>query len=208
MYLKSFVVNPLQENTYLLYDDAGNAVIIDCGLYSEQEKNEFDDFIRDNNLIPKRLLNTHTHFDHTLGIPHIYEKFGLKPEYHIADNALINDQLKIFRMVISCDPILAEHFLEENEIITVGDISLKVLYTPGHSMGGLSFYAEKEGWLFSGDNLFLHDIGRSDTYDGNEQQLLSSIREKLLTLPGDTQVFSGHGPSTTIEEERKFNPYL
>jgi len=210
MHLKIFVFNMVGENTYLLYDDNKNAILIDCGAYSAKEKNELAEFIDSNGLLLKHVLNTHLHFDHVLGNHFIYEKYDLKPEYNEKEESMpgLKEQSSAFLSPIKYEPVLADHFINENDEIVAGDIRLKAILTPGHSPGSLSFYCEKDHCVFTGDALFQQSIGRTDLWGGNYEELVTVIRKKLLTLPDNTIVYPGHGPSTTIANEKKYNPYL
>ena len=209
-HIKVFVFNMIGVNTYLLYDEQKNAVLIDCGAYSDPEKKELTDFIESEGLQLKRLLNTHLHFDHALGNHFIYEKYGLKPEYNKIEESMpgLKEQCAAFLSPIEGEPAMADRFLNDKDEIVAGDIRLKVLLTPGHSPGSLSFYSENDQCVFTGDALFQSSIGRTDLWEGNHVQLISAIREKLLCLPDQTRVYPGHGPSTTIANEKKYNPYL
>jgi glyoxylase-like metal-dependent hydrolase (beta-lactamase superfamily II) len=203
--IKVFVFNPVMENTYLLYDETKEAVIIDCGASAANEKKQLSDFITEKKLVLKHLLNTHLHFDHVLGNRFISETYGLKPEYNQADEPLL---LNSAYSPIRFDPVLAEHFLQKNDEITFGHTRLIALPTPGHSPGSLSFYSEKDDCVFTGDALFHLDIGRTDLWGGNHRELIDSIRNNLLTLPDDTVVYPGHEEPSTIGEERLDNPHL
>ncbi|GHV08854.1 MBL fold hydrolase [Bacteroidia bacterium] len=202
--LKVFVFNPVMENTYLLFDETKEAVIIDCGATTAGEKKRLSDFIQENGLTLKHLLNTHLHFDHILGNQFIYETFGLRPEYNQADEPLLQTRMSAIRY----EPVYAGRYLDEGDEITFGNITLKALATPGHSPGSLSFYAEKGGCVFTGDALFHLDIGRTDLWGGNHRELIDSIKKKLLTLPEDTVVYPGHEEPSTIGEEKLHNPHL
>jgi len=207
--IKVFVFNPVMENTYLLYDETQEAVVIDCGASNESEQKQVVGFIKENNLKLKRLLNTHLHFDHVLGNRFIYETFGLKPEYHRAEEAKFGlKKLNAVFSPIKYEPIDAEHFIEHEDEITFGTTRLKALLTPGHSLGGLCYYSEKDGCVFTGDTLFYHDIGRADLPGGNYKKLIQSIQNYLFTLPDHTVVYPGHALPTTIEEEKLHNPYF
>jgi glyoxylase-like metal-dependent hydrolase (beta-lactamase superfamily II) len=208
--IKTFVFNPVQENTYLLYDETTEAVIIDCGAYSNDEKKQLSDFIREKELTLKHVLNTHLHFDHILGNGFLYETYGLKPEYNPADEAIPGFKEGTIRFGFStfkCELVLAEQYIEDKDIITFGNTRLQVLATPGHSPGSLSFYSEKDACVFTGDALFRFDIGRTDLWGGNSEELLQSIKNKLFTLPDKTVVYPGHAEISTIGEEKKYNPY-
>ena len=210
MQIKIFEFNPVSVNTYLLYDDTKEAAIMDCGASSKIEQEELTDYIRSHGLKIKRLLNTHLHFDHALGNRFIYDTYGVKPQYHESEDSMpgLRMQAGLYGFTIHYTPIGAEHFLGNGDIVSFGNTAFIALLTPGHSPGSLSYYNERDRCVFSGDVLFQHDIGRTDLWGGNEKTLLHSIRTKLLTLPDDTIVYPGHGPSTTILEEKQHNPYL
>jgi glyoxylase-like metal-dependent hydrolase (beta-lactamase superfamily II) len=195
------------ENTYMVYDETLEAAIIDCGASNEKEQKQLADFIKEKNLKLKRLLNTHLHFDHILGNQFIYKTYGLKPEYNKAEELAPElKKLNIAFSPIKYEPVDAEHFIEHGEEITFGNTRLKALLTPGHSAGGLSFYSDKDGCVFTGDTLFHLDIGRTDLPGGNYKQLIASIQNHLFTLPDKTVVYPGHEEPSTIEEEKLNNP--
>jgi len=207
--VKIFVFNPIMVNTYLLYDETKEAIIIDCGASDENEKKQIADFIKAEDLKIKRLLTTHLHFDHMLGNGFIYDTYGLKPEYHKVEESIPGiKKLNAIFSPIKYEIIEAGHFIEHEEEIFFGNTHLKALYTPGHSIGGLSYYFEKEGYVFTGDTLFQHDIGRTDLLGGNHDVLIKSIRNQLFTLPDNTVVYPGHSLDTTIGEEKLNNPYF
>ena len=198
------------ENTYLLFDETQEAVIIDCGASNEKEQQMVNDFIKEKNLSLKHLLNTHLHFDHVLGSRFIYETYGLKPEYHRDEEIKYFGLKKISEMFspIKYESVEAGHFIEHEEEISFGNTLLVALHTPGHSQGGLCYYSSKDDCVFTGDTLFYHDIGRSDLLGGNHTKLINSIRDYLFTLPDNTVVYPGHALPTTIEEEKLHNPHL
>jgi glyoxylase-like metal-dependent hydrolase (beta-lactamase superfamily II) len=209
--IKVFVFNPVQENTYLLYDETKEAAIIDCGAYTDDEKKELSDFISEKGLTLKHVLNTHLHFDHILGNDFLYQTYGLKPEYNSKDEGIPGLKEGIIKFGLAnfkCKFIFAEQYLEDGSIISFGNTSLKALATPGHSPGSLSFYSEKDACVFTGDALFKFDIGRTDLWGGNYDELIHSIKAKLLTLPDDTVVFPGHGETSVICEEIEYNAYV
>jgi len=210
MNVKIFVFNPVQENTYLLYDETGEALIIDCGAFEQYEQKQLKDFIAQNNLKLKYLLNTHLHFDHVLGNHFIYETYGIKPMYNETEESMPGLRVQAGGMgfPINYEPVFAEHFLKEGDIVKFGNAELKAILTPGHSPGSLSYYCEKDKCVFTGDALFQRDIGRTDLWGGNEETLLNAIRTKLLTLPDDTVIYPGHGPASTVEDEKRYNPYI
>ena len=207
--IKTFVFNPVMENTYLLFDETQEAAIIDCGASNDHEQKQIANFIKENKLNLKRLLNTHLHFDHVLGNRFIYETYGLKPEYSREEESLPElKQLNAMFSPIKYEPVNAGHYIEHEEEITFGNTSFKALFTPGHTSGGLSFYSEKDGCVFTGDTLFQHDIGRTDLPGGNHKQILESISNQLFTLPESTVVYPGHEQPTTVEEEKLHNPHF
>jgi hydroxyacylglutathione hydrolase len=208
--IKSFTFNPFQENTYVLYDESKECVIVDPGCYEFHEKQALLEFISREGLQPVMLLNTHAHIDHVLGNYFVHQTYGLKPVMHTADLNILRAVPAYapnygFRYDTSPEP---ESFLEENDIVRFGNSSLKVLFTPGHSPGSISFYSEEDHFIISGDVLFSGSIGRTDLPGGDFDTLIRSIREKLLVLPAETRVYSGHGPSTSIGAEKRHNPFL
>ncbi len=212
MKIKIFEFNPIAENTYVLYDETKECVIIDPGCFYPDEKALLLNFILDNELKVRHLLQTHLHFDHVFGDGFIYEQFNIKPEANINDEFMLDNlpaQLKMFgfddRGITS--PGIG-HYLNENDVVTFGNQRLIVLHVPGHSPGSIVFYNQNAGCVFVGDVLFRGSIGRTDLEGGNLNLLLEGIREKLFTLPSDTVVYPGHGPYTTIGEEIKNNPFF
>jgi hydroxyacylglutathione hydrolase len=208
--IKQFTFNPYQENTYVLFDETGECVIIDPGMYEPAEQNEFVAFIKSAGLKPVQLLNTHCHIDHVLGNKFVFDNWGLKPRFHRGELVILQaipgyaPQMGI-RYELSPDP---EHFLEESGSLTFGNSKLDLIFAPGHSPAHLCFYSEADNFLIGGDVLFYNSIGRTDLPGGNHEQLIQSIRENLFVLPDDCKVFPGHGKSTTIGYEKKTNPFL
>lgn len=211
MTIKIFTFNPFQENTYLIYDNNKNAAIIDAGCMTEIEKNMLSKFISDQELQVKRILNTHLHIDHQFGNRYVSEKYDLKPEAAKEDEFLLEriaEQSKMFGLPAQEKPQEIGSYIEDNQEIKIGDISLKAIHAPGHSPGSMCLYAEKEGVLFAGDVLFHGSIGRTDLPQGDYATLIRSITNRLLVLPDETVVYCGHGPATTIGNEKINNPYL
>ncbi|MEJ7779314.1 MAG: MBL fold metallo-hydrolase [Daejeonella sp.] len=208
--IQSFVCNPYQENTYLLYDDSLECVIIDPGMYDGDEQNSVLKCIAENKLKPVLLLNTHCHIDHVLGNKFIYDTYGLLPQFHKGEEPVLNavvayaPQMGI-RYEVSPLP---EVYLPESGSISFGNSELELIFAPGHSPAHLCFYNKESNILVGGDVLFYRSIGRTDLPGGNHNQLISNIREKLFTLPDDCRVYPGHGQSTIIGSEKQFNPFL
>ena len=210
--IKTFVVNPLQENCYIVSDESKECVIIDCGAFFEEERNAIVDYIRHQELKPIHLLCTHAHFDHVFGAGTIYQHFGLKPEMHHDDEFLYlvtNEQTTAMMgasINLQVPPVGA--FLNDGDIIRFGNHQLKVLHVPGHSPGGVLFYCEEEKVAFSGDTLFRMSVGRTDLQRGSWTELMNSMHRTVAKLPEDTIVYTGHGPKTIIHDELSMNPYL
>ena len=208
--LKTLVFNPYQENTYILYDENKNCIIVDPGMHNYKEEQIFLDAIQDNGLTPVSLINTHCHIDHVLGNHFIWETFGLMPQFHHDElPLLIQIQNYAPQMGIRYEPSpIPETFLSQDDIIQLGDHSIELILAPGHSPGHLCLYAKADNLLIGGDVLFQNSIGRTDLPMGNHQQLLHSITTKIYTLPENTIVYPGHGPSTTVGHEKQSNPFI
>jgi len=211
MTIKTFTFNPFQENTYLIYDETGEAAVIDAGCYNETEKQLIKNYLADNNLVLKKVLNTHLHIDHQFGNKFLFETYGLKPEASKEDEFLLEniaEQLRMFGLPAGEGVQNIGSYIEDNQVIKVGNITLKAIHVPGHSPGSMCLYAENDGVLFAGDVLFRGSIGRTDLPKGDYATLINAITERLLPLPNETVVYSGHGPTTTIGNEKQQNPYL
>ena len=208
--IKSFVFSPIQENTYLLYDEFNNCAIIDPGCYFDDEKEQLVGFVKKSGLKPQMLLNTHCHLDHVFGNKYIAETYGLVAQIHEKEKAVLAFAPTSGLMYdLPFDNYAGDFiFLKEGDTITIGEDTLSVIEVPGHSPGHICFYCAKQHFLIGGDVLFNRSIGRTDLPGGNHEQLLKNIREKLFVLPNETVVYSGHGPATTIGEEKLHNPYL
>jgi len=209
--IKKFVFNPWQENTFVVYDDTGQCVIIDAGCFNQQEESELSSFIKNNNLTLKYVLNTHLHIDHIMGNAFLYKEFGLAPYAHENDEFLIDQTMSYATQLgikLSAEPPYPGKYIEDGQIIKFGNSSLNVMHIPGHTPGHVVFYNEEAKVVFSGDVLFYESIGRTDLIYGNYETLIRGINQKLLTLPDNTKVLPGHGESTTIGHERTNNPFI
>ncbi len=203
--------NPFRENTYILYDETKEAVIIDPGCYSTEEKKLLTNFIESNNLKPVKLLNTHGHIDHILGNGFVKEKYNLNLEAHIGDEFLIVDARNYgsaLGISMPDDAPLIDKYLTEEDTIEFGNSVLNILHVPGHSPGSLVFYNTEEKILICGDVLFNDSIGRTDLPGGDYDLLAKGIKEKIFTLDKNIEVYPGHGISTSIDKEKKYNPFL
>ena len=211
MTIKTFTFNPFQENTYLVFDETNEAVIIDAGCLQAGEKQVLTRFIEDNKLTLKRVLNTHLHLDHQFGNKFLFDTYGIAPEACIEDEFLLENvvaQARSYGFPVTEEAQSLGAYITENQEITFGNSSLKTIHAPGHSPGSMVLYSEKDGVMFAGDVLFQGSIGRTDLPKGDYASLILAINKKLLVLPDSTVVYCGHGPSTTIGYEKKNNPYL
>ena len=210
LHIKQFTFSPIQENTYLLWNDNNDAIIIDPGCYDGYEEEELKNFINTSGLKPKLLLNTHCHLDHVFGEKYVAETWGLVAHIHPKEQQMM--RLAEASGIMYNLPFKSYagpfNFLEEGDIIKIGTDELKVLFAPGHSPGHVCFYSESQGFVIGGDVLFSGSIGRTDLPMGNYETLITSIQTQLLSLPDATKVYSGHGPMTTIGKERLSNPFL
>lgn len=209
MKIKVFTFNQFLENTYLLYDETGECVIIDPGCYASFEREQLDLFIQENNLKVVKLLNTHCHIDHVLGNLHVKEKYGVSLLIHKTDLATL-ESVKSYAPVYGFPkyhPADADVFLEDGDEVTFGKSKLKVLFVPGHSPGHIAFYNDEQKILIGGDVLFKDSIGRTDLPGGDFNTLIQSIHNKIFTLGDDVEVFPGHGPSTKVGVEKVTNPF-
>lgn len=209
--VKTFSFNPFQENTYVLYDETKACAIFDPGCYYGHERKVLQQFIADLGLKPQYLINTHCHLDHVFGNRFVAQTYGLKLSAHRGEQEVLDRLIPVCKMYgipnVEDSPLI-EDFLEAGTSISFGQTTLKLLWTPGHSPASLSFYNERDGFVVAGDVLFQQSIGRTDLPGGDYETLIASIKRELLVLPDDTVVYSGHGPSTRIGQERKFNPFL
>jgi glyoxylase-like metal-dependent hydrolase (beta-lactamase superfamily II) len=208
--IKVFEFNPIQVNTYILYDETGECVIIDAGCYGEEEEKELSDFIEGKGLNPVRLLNTHAHTDHILGNNFIRQKYNKNPELHKEGSVFLKHASGWAEMLgIKTDIMqMPEKYLEEGEKIKYGKEELEVVYTPGHADGSVCFISRNGRFVITGDVLFSGSIGRSDLPTGDSDKLKNSIIEKLYILDDDFIVYPGHGPATTIGQEKRTNPFV
>lgn len=212
MKVRTFVCNMLHENCYLAYDEISReAAVIDPGFYWDEEKRKFAKFIGENNLHIKYLLCTHLHFDHIFGTTFIEDTYSVRLSASPEDNDWITNftrSAERFGIPVNDTPRPVGHPLHDGDTLTLGEETLKCIATPGHSAGGMCFYAPESGILFAGDTLFQGSIGRTDFADGNYAQLIHSIQKQLLVLPPETIVYPGHGDPTSIGDEAQYNPYL
>jgi hydroxyacylglutathione hydrolase len=211
LHVKHFTFNFIQENTYIVYDDISlEAVIIDAGNQYPQEDETLFKFVDDHQLKVTRLLNTHAHIDHIMGNKSCSLKYGLTPEIHPEDISTFEMMIQSgeqWGIDLSTSPV-PKTTLKENDEILLGKEKMKILFTPGHCKGHVSFYCAQQNFLLSGDVIFMRSIGRTDLPGGDTQTLLNSIQQKIYTLPPQTIIYSGHGDSTSVGYEMMHNPYV
>jgi hydroxyacylglutathione hydrolase len=211
MKIKSFAFNPFQENTYVVYDETKECIIIDPGCYTEKERTELRRFITSEKLKPVKLINTHCHIDHVLGNKFASELWNLELYMHKEDLPLLKNAGNIGKMYGFEDyegSPYPKHFLAQDDTLTFGESSFKVLFTPGHAPGHICLYSKENNLLIAGDVLFQGSIGRTDLPGGDHSTLINSIITQLFPLSNETQVFCGHGPSTNLGYEKEHNPFL
>lgn len=213
LHYKKFVVSPIEENCYVLWDDASReCAIVDCGAWTDGDRERICHFIDSENIVPVVLLQTHMHFDHCLGLGFMAERYGLVPLCHALDLPIYQMAPAMvqrwFRKDIAGSMPEADASLTEGTVLKLGDIGIQVLLTPGHTPGGVSFYIPEARIVLTGDTLFRMSVGRTDLPGGDMRQETDSIISKLFTLPPDTTVLPGHGPESSIGEEHAHNPYL
>ncbi|MBN1131503.1 MAG: MBL fold metallo-hydrolase [Bacteroidales bacterium] len=209
--IETFILNPFQENSYLIWEtDFGEALLIDAGCYEKHEFEMVEHFLSEHELTLTGLANTHCHIDHILGVPYFRNSYNLPFRAHKDESRLVqNAHLmgKIFGLNVQPFPEL-DSFIEPGDEIRVGTHIFQAIHVPGHSQGSLSFYCREAGIVLTGDALFRGSIGRTDLPGGNYDQLIHSIQNNLFVLPPETEVYPGHGESSTIAIELDSNPYF
>jgi hydroxyacylglutathione hydrolase len=208
--INKFIVNPLQENSYVISNENGECIFVDPGFFFPQEHEEIRNYISENNLNPVLIANTHCHFDHIMGVEFLRKEYNIPFHAHPEDVFWIDkaiEQGKMFGFEIN--PVKQpDSFLDERKPLKLGNSSFEIILVPGHSPGHVVFYSEEEGILIAGDVLFNGSIGRTDLPGGDYNTLISHIKNKLFGLPAETKIYCGHGPETTIGFEKKTNPFL
>lgn len=199
-------------NTYLVFDpDTKECAVIDPGMSSREEEKALENFIAEKGLALRQIINTHLHIDHVAGIPFLQKKYGAPVIAHEGDKFMadgIKEQARMFGLDLPLDNIEISEYIKAGDEIKIGKGTLKVLEVPGHSKGSIALYDKEGGYIITGDALFKGSIGRTDLPGGNYRELIDSIDKELLSLPDDTVVLPGHGPSSTIGEEKQSNPFL
>lgn len=199
-------------NTYLVFDpDTKECAVIDPGMSNREEEKAIENFIEEKGLKLTQIINTHLHIDHVAGIPFLQKKYGAPVLAHEGDRWLglrIDTQAAAFGLDMEVGEIKISTYLKAGDKIKIGNGTLDVIEVPGHSKGSIALYDKEGGYLITGDALFQGSIGRTDLPGGNYKELIDSISSNLLTLPDETVIFPGHGPSSTIGREKRSNPFL
>lgn len=208
--IQGFVFNFASENTYILYNENKNAWLIDPGNMSEQETKVIGDFITENQLNIEKILLTHAHIDHVLGLQWAADTFKVPVYMHQEDKEVLDMfQISGMRFGINLEHIHADiHYINENDELNLDGAKFKIYHVPGHSPGSVVYHNENQKFMISGDVLFEGSIGRTDLFKGNYEQLIQGIKTKLFILDPETKVFSGHGNPTTIGFEKDYNPFF
>lgn len=208
--VKSFSFNPFQENTYLIINEKKQVWIVDPGMYEPRETQFLQNFISENQLIPQSIINTHTHLDHIFGVQALKDQYKIPFLIHEKELPVLNGaagSAMLFGFDFKNIPA-PDSFIKETELLPLGEDEMIIKLVPGHSPGSVLFYYPEGGWAISGDVLFQRSIGRTDLPGGDFETLIQSIKNEVFTLPDETTIYSGHGPVTTIGEEKAFNPFL
>jgi hydroxyacylglutathione hydrolase len=210
LYIKPLIYNAFQVNTYLIYDDAGNGIVVDPACYTSREQEHLTREIAQLGLTVRYVVNTHSHVDHVLGTGFMYRSYGLKPLIHQAGLPFY-DHLSEYAYSFGFELdelVIPEEFLEDGDELILGEERMKVLYTPGHADGSICLAHDAGKWIVTGDLLFQLSIGRTDLPTGSLEVLLKSVREKILMYDDEYTIYPGHGPATAVGFERKNNPFL
>lgn len=205
-----FTFSPIQENTYVIYNEQGWCAIVDPGCYFGNERNELKDFISERKLAPKYLLNTHCHLDHVFGNKFVHKTWGLEPYIHPNEKRVLEyAPISGMNWGLPFENYQGNlHYLNEGDKLQIGNDIFEILLTPGHSPGSICFYCREQQFVIGGDVLFRESIGRTDLPGGDFDTLINSICSKLFVLPDEVIVYPGHGPETTIGYEKRHNPFL
>lgn len=208
--VRAFTLNPFQQNTYVVWNEAKQAFIIDPGCYNGDEQQQLDTFIKDEKLNIEGILLTHCHIDHVFGLKWAVENYGCIPIAHEKEKVVFEFAQTASQMygVLYAPYTGSFKFVTENDTVFLGEEAFSIIAAPGHSPGSICFYNSKNNVLISGDVLFYESIGRTDLPLGSYEDLSTAIEKKLYLLPGITKVFPGHGQETTIGHEKKFNPFV
>ena len=208
--IQIFTFNPFSENTYVLYNENKNGVILDPGNWNEKETEILENFITEKEIKIQNILLTHAHIDHVLGLQWAFDTYKVSIKMHQEEKEMLDrNPMSARNYGFDFKPFIGEiEFVNEGETYHIDEDFFQIFHVPGHSPGSLAFYNEAQKFVISGDALFQGSIGRTDLYRGNHEQLLENISTKLFSLPEETEVFSGHGNATQIGFEKNHNPFF
>lgn len=208
--IQNFTCNPFQENTYLLYNELGNAILIDPGMYFNAEKERFENEVVKSDLKIKKIINTHCHIDHIFSVEWAHQKYDLPLYLHKGEEfLLVNGKAMGEKYGLEFEPYSGRiNYLKEGDVVTLDNDELKIIEAAGHSPASICLYCSKQDFIIAGDVLFRDSIGRTDLPGGNHELLIRNIQTKLFVLPDDTRVYPGHGVVTTIGYEKRNNPFV
>lgn len=210
--VKQFQFSPFGVNTYLVVDEiSSKAAVIDPSMTCADEEKIFSAYLEKEGITLTQIVNTHLHLDHCFGMSYVKTKYGVPLKAH-GDDAILGDiidqQYQMFGMRPRGEKVVIDECLKDHDVIEIGESSLEVIATPGHTMGGIALYSAHEKILFTGDTIFQGSVGRTDLPSGNHSQLIRSITSRILTLPSDVKIYPGHGPATTVGYEKAHNPFV
>ena len=211
MEIVKFVFNPIQENTYIVWDESKECIIVDAGNLSAREDRVLADFIEEQGLKPVLVVNTHCHFDHILGVEFVRSTYDAKFAASSADNAIMlgsREHCAMFGLEVGELPTTIDIDLASTEEIHFGNSTLRVIPTPGHTPGGVSLYHEASKSLFTGDTLFRESIGRTDLPGGDYPTIMNSIVKHILPLGDEVVIYPGHSDKSNIGHESLYNPFV
>jgi hydroxyacylglutathione hydrolase len=209
--VEQLTYNPFQENTFLVYDETNDCVVIDPGMYTQEERIAFENHIKNKGLNLVKLISTHSHLDHVFGNAFVAETFNLGLQIHKEDLQtleMFDRTVALYQIPNTQKSPMPSSYFEEGDKIEFGNSHLDIVFVPGHAPGHVAFISHKDKFVINGDCLFYGSIGRTDLPGGNHDQLLDSIRTKLFILRDDYKVYCGHGPATTIGFEKQNNSFL
>lgn len=211
MKIARLIFNPLQENTYVVWDESLEAVVIDAGNMSERENAILEQFLSERGLKPVYALNTHGHFDHLMGVEFLRQRYGAKFAVSSKDKFLVENatqSAELFGVRAGNMPEKIDVDLEGMQSISFGQSELQIISTPGHTPGHVAFYEPEAKLLFTGDTLFRESIGRTDLPGGDYSWIMKSILDKIMPLGDEVKVYPGHGETTDIGHESMYNPFV
>jgi len=207
--IKKFVFNPFQVNTYLLYDESRECIIIDAGCCNKEEGDRLISYIESEGLKPIKVISTHCHIDHIFYNNYLLKQYGILCYSHREEKIVFDGAMACANSFgFNIDTDYKMNYIEEGDVIKFGNTTIEIIHTPGHTSGGICLLERRQGLLFSGDTLFRGSIGRTDLPTGDYDTLIDSIKNKIFVLEENIKIFPGHGDSTSVKEEITSNPFF